>query len=157
MRISDWSSDVCASDRTVQVDLGMPRSFGLKYIGEDGDEHQPMMIHRAILGSLERFIGVYIEHTGGHFPLWLAPVQAVIIPIADRHLDYAGTIRAQLQPRGLRVIVDDGPDRMGAKLRKAQPQKVPHLPVVGDRAMEESAAAARHPPGDNLAATPNLP
>src|SRR5690606_141768 len=72
---------------TVQVDLGMPASFGLHYIGEDGAEHQPMMIHRAILGSLERFIGVYIEHTGGHFPLWLAPVQAVVIPIADRHVD----------------------------------------------------------------------
>ncbi|MCK9495157.1 MAG: threonine--tRNA ligase [Dehalococcoidia bacterium] len=139
---------------TVQVDLGMPASFGLRYIGEDGEEHQPMMIHRAILGSLERFIGVYIEHTGGHFPLWLAPVQAVVIPIADRHLDYAGTVRAQLQARGLRVQVDDGPDRMGAKIRKAQLQKVPYMLVVGDREQEQQAAALRDRTGDDLGAVP---
>jgi len=138
----------------VQVDLGMPASFGLKYIGEDGEEHQPMMIHRAILGSLERFIGVYIEHTGGHFPLWLAPVQAVVIPIADRHLDYAQTVRAQLTGRGLRVHVDDGPDRMGAKIRKAQLQKVPYMLVVGDREAEQQAAAVRDRTGDDLGAIP---
>ena len=137
---------------TVQVDLGMPESFGLKYIGEDGDEHRPMMIHRAILGSLERFIGVYIEHTGGHFPLWLAPVQAVVIPIADRHLDYAASIRDQLRQRGLRAEVDDGADRMGAKIRKAQLQRIPYMLVVGDREMEQGAAAVRDRTGADLGA-----
>ena len=139
---------------TVQVDLGMPKSFGLTYIGEDGEEHQPMMIHRAILGSLERFIGVYIEHTGGHFPLWLAPVQAVVIPIADRHLDYAGTVASQLRAKGFRVQVDDGPDRMGAKIRKAQLQRVPYMLVVGDREAEQEAAAVRDRTGDDLGAIP---
>ena len=137
---------------TVQVDLGMPQSFGLRYIGEDGEEHQPMMIHRAILGSLERFIGVYIEHTGGHFPLWLAPVQAVVIPIADRHLEYAASVRDQLHARGFRAEVDDGPDRMGAKIRKAQLQRVPYMLVVGDREMEQGAAAVRTRTGEDLGA-----
>src|SRR5690606_14688764 len=82
---------------TLQIDLGMPQRFGLKYIGEDGEAHTPMMLHRAILGSLERFIGVYTEHTSGHFPLWLAPVQAVIVPIADRHIEYARTVEAQMR------------------------------------------------------------
>jgi len=139
---------------TVQVDLGMPQSFGLKYIGEDGEEHQPMMIHRAILGSLERFIGVYIEHTGGHFPLWLSPVQAVVIPIADRHLEYAQRVQSRLRDRGLRVEVDDGGDRMGAKIRKAQLQKVPYMLVVGDREAEAEAAAVRDRTGDDLGAMP---
>jgi threonyl-tRNA synthetase len=139
---------------TVQVDLGMPKSFGLVYIGEDGAEHQPMMIHRAVLGSLERFIGVYIEHTGGHFPLWLAPVQAVVIPIADRHVEYAQTVQSRLRERGLRVEVDEGADRMGAKIRKAQLQKVPYMLVVGDREAEAEAAAVRDRTGDDLGAIP---
>ncbi len=139
---------------TVQIDLGMPGSFGLRYVGEDGQEHQPMMLHRAILGSLERFLGVYIEHTGGHFPLWLAPVQAVVIPIADRHVEYAERVRSRLRERGLRVEVDDGADRMGAKIRKAQLQKVPYMLVVGDREAEADAASVRDRTGDDLGAIP---
>ena len=139
---------------TVQVDLGMPQSFGLTYIGEDGAEHRPMMIHRAILGSLERFIGVYIEHTGGHFPLWLAPVQAVVIPIADRHAAYAYRVRSLLRGRGLRVEVDDASERMNNKIRKAQTQRIPYMLVVGDREAEADAAAVRDRTGDDLGALP---
>ncbi|MEI6666487.1 MAG: threonine--tRNA ligase, partial [Chloroflexota bacterium] len=100
---------------TLQIDVAMPERFDLTYIGDDGAEHRPSMLHRAILGSLERFIGVYVEHTEGRFPLWLAPVQAMVIPIADRHMDYANEVRAALRARGLRAAVDNGPDRMGAK------------------------------------------
>ncbi|MEX1023191.1 MAG: threonine--tRNA ligase [Dehalococcoidia bacterium] len=139
---------------TLQIDMAMPQSFGLTYIGEDGAEHRPMMLHRAVLGSLERFLGVYIEHTGGHFPLWLSPVQAVVIPIADRHVDYARTVQSQLRARGLRIEVDDGPDRMGAKIRKAQLQKTPYMLVVGDREAEADAAAVRDRTGDDLGAIP---
>ena len=139
---------------TLQLDMAMPERFGLTYIAADGDEHQPMMLHRAILGSLERFLGVYIEHTGGHFPLWLAPVQATVIPIADRHLDYASAVAAALRSRRLRVEVDDGGDRMGAKIRKAQLQKVPYMLVVGDREAEARAVSLRHRALGDLGATP---
>lgn len=113
-----------------------------------------MMIHRAILGSLERFIGVYIEHTGGHFPLWLAPVQAVVIPIADRHAEYAHKVRSILRGRGLRVEVDDASERMNNKIRKAQTQRIPYMLVVGDREAEAEAAAVRDRTGDDLGALP---
>lgn len=139
---------------TVQVDMAMPASFGLTYVGEDGQEHRPMMLHRAILGSLERFLGVYIEHTAGHFPLWLAPVQAVIVPIADRHVEYAKSVRSQMRERGLRVEVDESNERMGAKIRKAQLQRVPYMLVVGDREQEAEAAAVRDRTGDDLGAMP---
>jgi threonyl-tRNA synthetase len=139
---------------TLQIDQAMPERFGLKYIGEDGAEHRPVMLHRAILGSLERFIGVYTEHTGGHFPLWLAPVQAVLIPIADRHLDYARSVEAQLRERRLRVEVDASDDRMGAKIRKAQLQRVPYMLVIGDREQEANTVAVRDRTGDDLGAMP---
>ena len=139
---------------TVQIDFHLPKQFDLKYIGEDGAEHRPMMIHRAILGSLERFIGVYIEHTGGHFPLWLAPVQAVIIPIADRHAAYARKVRSILRGRGLRVDVDDASERMNNKIRKAQGQRIPYMLIVGDREAEADAAAVRDRTGDDLGALP---
>ncbi|MDP2328117.1 MAG: threonine--tRNA ligase [Dehalococcoidia bacterium] len=139
---------------TVQVDMAMPASFGLAYVGEDGQEHRPMMLHRAILGSLERFLGVYIEHTAGHFPLWLAPVQAVIVPIADRHVEYANSVRSQMRERGLRVEVDESNERMGAKIRKAQLQRVPYMLVIGDREQEAGAAAIRDRTGDDLGAMP---
>ncbi|MQC19147.1 MAG: threonine--tRNA ligase [Chloroflexi bacterium] len=139
---------------TVQVDMAMPAAFGLTYVGEDGAEHRPMMLHRAILGSLERFLGVYTEHTGGHFPLWLAPVQAVLIPIADRHIEYAQSVRGRLRERGLRVEVDESGERMGAKIRKAQLQRVPYMLVIGDREQEAGAAAVRDRTGDDLGAMP---
>lgn len=139
---------------TVQVDMAMAHRFELRYIGEDGAEHTPVMLHRAILGSLERFLGVYIEHTGGRFPLWLAPVQAMVIPIADRHNAYAEKVRARLVKRGLRVDVDASGDRMNAKIRAAQLQRVPYMLVVGDREAEASAAAVRTRNGEDLGALP---
>jgi threonyl-tRNA synthetase len=139
---------------TLQVDLGMPTRFGLTYIGDDGAEHQPMMLHRAILGSLERFLGIYIEHTAGAFPLWLAPVQAVVIPIADRHAEYAEEVRAALAARRLRVEVDGSSNRMNAKIREAQLHKVPYMLVVGDREAEGHAVAVRTRGGGDLGALP---
>ena len=137
---------------TLQIDVAMPERFDLTYIGDDGAEHRPSMLHRAILGSLERFIGVYVEHTEGRFPLWLAPVQAMVIPIADRHMDYANEVRAALRARGLRAEVDDGPDRMGAKIRQAQLQRIPYMFVVGDREAEQRQVAVRTRSGGDLGA-----
>lgn len=124
---------------TVQVDYVLPERFQLEYTGEDGQPHRPVMIHRAPFGSLERFIGVLIEHFAGAFPLWLAPVHAVIIPIADRHADYVAQVREQLAAGGLRVEVDLRGDRMQSKIRDAQLQKIPYMLIVGDK--EEAAAA----------------
>jgi threonyl-tRNA synthetase len=139
---------------TLQIDMAMPGNFGLKYIGADGEEHRPVMLHRAILGSLERFLGVYIEHTEGRFPLWLAPVQAVVIPIADRHVEYASHVARELRRRGLRIEVDDSNERMGNKIRRAQLQRVPYMLVVGDREAEAEAVAVRDRTGDDLGAMP---
>ncbi|MEC9278418.1 MAG: His/Gly/Thr/Pro-type tRNA ligase C-terminal domain-containing protein, partial [Chloroflexota bacterium] len=135
---------------TIQFDFNLPERFGLSYIGEDGEEHQPYMVHRVIFGSLERFMGILIEHFGGAFPVWLAPVQVKIIPIADRHLEYAGTVSEYLANSGIRVEVDDGNDRMNAKIRQAQLQKVPYMFVVGDREVESDSVSVRVRPGDNL-------
>src|SRR5690606_15334563 len=139
---------------TVQIDMAMATRFGLRYLGSDGEEHTPVMIHRAILGSLERFLGVYIEHTEGRFPLWLAPVQGVVIPIADRHIEYAQSVQRDLRQRGLRIEVDASGERMGAKIRKAQLLKVPYMLVVGDREAEAGAVALRDRSGDDLGAVP---
>ena len=119
---------------TLQVDLTMlPERFDLTYTAEDGSEQRPMAIHRAIYGSLERFIGILVEHFGGAFPLWLAPVQAVVIPIADRHIEAADELAGVLRARGLRVDVDGSSNRMQYKIRTAQEQKVPYMVVLGDR------------------------
>ncbi len=139
---------------TVQFDFNLPQRFGLTYIGDDGKEHQPYMVHRALLGSLERFTGVLIEHYGGAFPVWLAPVQAVVIPIADRHLDYAADVQAQLAAAGARVQTDARGERMNAKIREAQLQKIPYMLVVGDREAAAGAAAVRLRSGENLGAIP---
>ena len=139
---------------TVQFDFNLPERFGLTYIGEDGQEHQPYMVHRALLGSLERFIGVLIEHYGGAFPVWLAPVQAVVIPIADRHVEYADSVRTQLTAAGLRAQTDRRSERMNAKIREAQLQKIPYMLVVGDREATAGAAAVRLRTGENLGAVP---
>ncbi|MBN1267279.1 MAG: threonine--tRNA ligase [Anaerolineales bacterium] len=137
---------------TIQFDFNLSERFNLTYIGEDGEEHRPYMIHRALLGSMERFFGVLIEHYGGAFPLWLAPVQAKIIPIADRHLEFADKLYAQLKEAGIRVEVDDRSDRMNAKIRDAQMQKIPYMLVVGDREQEANAAAVRLRSGEDLGA-----
>ncbi len=128
---------------TVQVDFLLPERFGLEYIGEDGQPHQPVMIHRAPFGSMERFVGILIEHFNGAFPLWLAPVQVVMVPIADRHVPYAQQVAAELRAAGLRVDVDAGNERMNKKIRTAQLQKIPYMLVVGDREAEKGRVAVR--------------
>ena len=128
---------------TVQVDFLLPERFGLEYTAEDGHPHRPVMIHRAPFGSMERFVGILIEHFNGAFPLWLSPVQAVVVPITDRHVDYAKQVSAELRALGMRVEVDDGQERMNKKIRNAQLQKVPYMLVVGDKEEEEAAVAVR--------------
>ena len=128
---------------TIQVDYNLPERFDISYKGPDGEPHRPVMIHRAPFGSLERFIGILIEHFAGEFPLWLAPVQVVVVPITDRHHDYARKVRAELEAAGLRVEVDDRPERMNAKIRDAETQKVPVILVVGDKEQEEGTVAVR--------------
>jgi len=133
---------------TIQFDFTLPERFDLKYIGDDGQEHRPYMIHRALLGSMERFMGVLIEHHAGAFPVWLAPVQAVLIPIADRHLPYAREVATQLKAEGIRAEVDDRGERMNAKIRDAQKQKIPYMLVVGDREVENRQVALRKRSGE---------
>jgi threonyl-tRNA synthetase len=139
---------------TIQFDFNMPARFGLEYIGEDNQPHQPYMVHRALLGSMERFFGVLIEHYGGAFPLWLAPVQATIIPIADRHQPYAREVAARLKGAGLRAEVDDSNNRMGNKIRQAQLQKVPYMLIIGDKEEQAGAVAVRQRSGEDLGALP---
>jgi len=134
---------------TIQFDFNLPERFQLEYIGEDGQPHRPYMIHRALLGSMERFFGVLIEHYGGAFPAWLSPKQVKLIPIADRHNDYAHEVAKKLKKAGLRVLVDDGSDRMNAKIRNAQKEKYPYMLVIGDREMEDGQVALRRRSGEN--------
>ena len=129
---------------TIQLDYQLPERFQLKYIGADNAEHRPVVIHRAIFGSFERFIALLIEHYAGAFPLWLAPVQAVVVPIADRHRDYAETVATRLREAGLRVEVDARQEKMGYKIREAQLRKVPYMLVTGDREAAEKTVAVRH-------------
>jgi threonyl-tRNA synthetase len=134
---------------TVQLDYNMPERFGLTYTGADNHEHTPAMLHRALFGSFERFIGILLEHTAGELPLWLTPVQAVALPIADRHNEAAGAVVAALRAAGLRAEVDDRTESVGRKIRDAELQKVPYMLVVGDREAEEgSVAVRRHGEGD---------
>ena len=128
---------------TIQVDFNLAERFDLTFIGEGGKEARPYMVHRALLGSLERFLGILIEHYGGAFPVWLSPVQAILIPITDRHVEYARHVEVQLRAAGLRTEVDSRRERMQAKIRDAQLQKVPYMLVVGDREMEAGAVAVR--------------
>ena len=137
---------------TVQVDMNLPERFELEYIGEDNAPHRPIMIHRAPFGSLERFMGVLIEHFAGAFPLWLAPQQVAMVPIADRHVPYAEAVAQQLRAAGMRVAVDDSNNRMNAKIRDAQLRKVPYMLVVGDNEADEGTVAVRLRSGENLGA-----
>jgi threonyl-tRNA synthetase len=134
---------------TIQFDFNLPERFDLTFTGEDGQPHRVYMIHRALLGSMERFFGVLIEHYGGAFPVWLSPVQAVLIPIADRHLDYAHEVVKKLKSVGIRATVDESNDRMNAKIRNAQLQKVPYMLVVGDKEIENGQVALRLRGGEN--------
>jgi threonyl-tRNA synthetase len=128
---------------TIQLDYQLPQRFDLKYIGADNSEHRPVVIHRAIFGSFERFIAVLLEHYAGAFPLWFAPVQAVVLPIADRHAAYAAGVRDKLAAAGLRAELDDRQEKIGYKIREAQLQKVPYMLVVGDREMADGTVSVR--------------
>ena len=139
---------------TNQIDLYMPERFDLTYIDSNSAEQPVVVIHRAPLGSHERFVAFLIEHYAGAFPVWLAPVQAVVIPIADRHVEYAQELKARLEASNVRVDVDDGNDRMNAKIRNAQLQKIPYMLVIGDREIEAGAAAVRLRSGEDLGAAP---
>jgi len=129
---------------TVQFDFTLPKRFGLEYVHEDGKRHQPLMVHRALYGSIERFFGTLIEHYAGAFPVWLAPVQAVVMPITDRQQEYAQKVHAQLEAAGLRVHLDDRKEKVNLKIREAQLQKVPYMLVVGDREAEAGTVSVRH-------------
>jgi threonyl-tRNA synthetase len=134
---------------TVQLDYVMPERFELSYTGADNADHRPVMIHRALMGSFERFIGILIEHYAGEFPLWLAPVQARVLPLADRHVDYGREVAAALAGAGLRAELDDRTESVGRKIREAELRKIPYMLVVGDREAEHHAAALRrHGEGD---------
>jgi threonyl-tRNA synthetase len=129
---------------TVQFDFTLPRRFGLEYIAEDGKAHQPLMVHRALYGSIERFFGILIEHYAGAFPVWLAPIQAIVLPITDRQAAYARDIRKQLDDAGIRATVDDRNEKVNLKIREAQMQKIPYMLVVGDREQENGTVAVRN-------------
>ena len=129
---------------TIQLDMQLPERFELEYTGEDGQKHRPVMIHRALLGSIERFIGVITEHFAGAFPVWLSPEQVRVVPITDRSMDYAKELLAQLEEKGIRASVDERSEKLGYKLREAQLQKIPYMLVVGDKEAEQKLVAVRH-------------
>jgi threonyl-tRNA synthetase len=129
---------------TVQFDFTLPRRFGLEYIAEDGKAHQPLMVHRALFGSIERFFGILVEHYAGAFPVWLAPVQATVLPITDKQLDYAKQVRDKLDAAGIRVTLDDRIEKVNLNIRDAQLQKIPFMLVVGGREAEEGTVSVRH-------------
>ena len=139
---------------TIQLDFQMPERSELEYVGEDGEKHRPVMIHRALLGSIERFIGVITEHFAGAFPAWLSPVQVKILPVTDRAIEYAKTTAAQLDSEGFRVEVDERNEKIGKKIREATLEKVPFMLVVGDRDMEAGTVAVRTRGGEDLGAMP---
>ncbi|MDW8327450.1 MAG: threonine--tRNA ligase [Anaerolineales bacterium] len=139
---------------TIQFDFNLPVRFGLEYIAEDGQPRRPYMVHRALLGSMERFFGVLIEHFAGAFPLWLAPVQIQLIPVADRHIPYANEVARQLRAHGFRVEVDERGERMQAKIRDAQLQKIPYMLIVGDKDQAAGTVSVRKRSGEDLGPKP---
>jgi threonyl-tRNA synthetase len=139
---------------TIQIDFHLPRQFDLKYVGEDGLEHRPVIIHRAIISTMERMMAYLIELYEGAFPVWLAPTQTILIPITDRHVEYARQVATRLFETGFRTEVDDSSKRMNAKIREAQLQKIPYMLVVGDREQQNETAAVRLRSGENLGAMP---
>jgi threonyl-tRNA synthetase len=128
---------------TIQFDFNLPERFDLTYVGADGQPHRPYMVHRALYGSIERFLALLIEHHSGAFPVWLAPTQAIVIPITDRNLDYARRVAGELAAAGLRVEVDDRAERMNPKIRDAQLQKIPYMLIVGNREEQANAVSVR--------------
>ena len=128
---------------TIQLDMQLPERFELEYTGPDGEKHRPVMIHRVVLGSIERFIGVITEHFAGAFPLWLAPRQVIVLPIADRHFEAADAVREKLSEIGVRAEVDSRSEKLGYKLREAQLQKIPYMLVVGDKEAADGTVSVR--------------
>ena len=139
---------------TIQVDFNLPQRFDITYIGEDGQEHQIVMVHRTVLGAMERFLASLIEHYAGAFPVWLAPVQAVIIPVADRHLDYAGKIEAELKKADIRVNVDARSERINQKIRQAQLDKIPYMLIIGDKEAATNTVSVRLRSGEQASEQP---
>jgi threonyl-tRNA synthetase len=135
---------------TLQVDFNLPQAFELNYVGEDNTVHKPVMLHRAILGSLERFIGVYLEHTGAHLPTWLMPVQVKVLNLTDRQLDYCRHLTQQLLAQGIRVELDDRSEKLGFKIREAQMEKVPYMLVIGDKEAENQLVSVRLKNGNTI-------
>src|SRR6202049_4058455 len=129
---------------TVQVDFTLPRRFDLEFVAEDCEKHQPLMADRAVYGSIERFFGILIEHYAGAFPVWLAPVQAIVLPITDRHVEYAQGVFRRLEEEGLRVALDDRKEKVNLKIREAQLQKIPYMLVVGDREAQTDGVSVRN-------------
>ena len=128
---------------TIQLDFQLPMRFNAEYTGEDGEKHQPIMIHRVVFGSIERFIGILIEHFAGAFPAWLAPVQVKVIPVSERHLEYAESVRKMLSGNGRRVETDERNEKLGYKIRQAQLEKVPYMLIVGDKEVEGGTVSIR--------------
>jgi threonyl-tRNA synthetase len=139
---------------TIQVDLNLPKRFGVHYTGPDGQEHEVIMLHRALYGSLERFVGIFIEHTGGEFPVWVAPTQAMIVPVHAKAFDYANATLASLKAAGIRADVDVRDEKLGAKIRDAELQKVPYMLVVGPRDAEAGTVSVRRKGEGDLGAMP---
>jgi threonyl-tRNA synthetase len=135
---------------TIQADFAMPERFDLTYVGSDGEHHRPVMLHRVILGAMERFIGVLIEHYAGAFPVWLAPVQAIVLTVTERHIPYAEKVYQQLIRKGVRVEKDFRNEKLGFKVREAQIQKVPYMLVVGDREEKEGTISPRRRSGETM-------
>ena len=139
---------------TIQLDFQMPERFDLTYIGEDGEKHRPVMLHRVIFGSIERFIGVLIENYAGAFPTWLAPVQVKLLPIADAHKEYAEKVKEELEEVGIRVEVDARNEKIGYKIREAQLEKVPYMLVLGDKEKEAGTVGVRSRKDGDIGAMP---
>jgi threonyl-tRNA synthetase len=137
---------------TIQVDFAMPERFDLHYVGSDGEKHRPVMLHRVILGAMERFIGVLIEHYAGAFPVWLAPVQAILLTVTDRQVSYAEGIFRRLIQKGIRAEKDFRNEKLGFKIREAQLQKIPYMLVIGDREEKEGTLAPRKRSGESMKA-----
>ena len=128
---------------TIQMDMQLPERFDVNYIGEDGEKHRAVMLHRAGYGSLERFIGILIEHFGGAFPVWISPVQVKVIPVTEKHLDYAKAVASAMSESNIRVEVEDANETLGYKIRKAQMEKVPYMIIVGDKEVKSRTVAIR--------------
>jgi len=135
---------------TIQVDFNLPQRFDVTYVGQDGEEHFVAMVHRTVLGSMERFVASLIEHYGGAFPVWLSPVQAMVIPVADRHLDYAQRLVSDLKSEGVRAVVDSRSETVNHKIRQAQLDKIPYMLVVGDKEVAAGTVSVRLRSGEQL-------